>query len=140
LPIGFETKFDSADFRSISSKDTRAASTSCRTRSTERKELSIPELEKIEVKRISLGFRNSEIFIRIDDRTIILPPSAAKKLTFDLEEHIQSFEVENGKIKVFNPINKKSKSGQSLSKLLKSLYKSRKVTKRLVAVNTRRKK
>ena len=94
--------------------------------------------EKKEILKISVGFRNSEVYIRLGEQTIILPPSAAKKLTSDLAENIKVFEADNGVVKM--PKSKKSKSGHSLPKLLKSLYKSRRVTKKLVSVNTSRKK
>ena len=69
-----------------------------------------------------------------------MPPSAAKKLFVDLSNNIQNYEAENGKIKAFSSKHKKSKTGQPLTNMLKSLYKSRKVSKRMISVNTRRKK
>lgn len=88
------------------------------------------------VDRISVGHTYAELYLRFGDGIIVLTPSVAKKMTLDLMEAISRYEDEHGDIRM-----KPKKAKESLPrKIVKSLYKSRRVSSKLVSVNTRKRK
>ncbi|MCF7809996.1 hypothetical protein K9N50_03310 [bacterium] len=92
---------------------------------------------KLQIDKISVSHTASETFIKLEDRVIILPPAAMKKLYLDLEDTVSEWEAEHGKIK--EPKGKKKKD-LTPKKVLKALYKSRKVGSKLISINTGKKK
>ena len=93
---------------------------------------------RIEIDRITVGHNQAEIFIRIADRTIILPPAAGKQLLLELGRKISTWENEHGKIKTAKDRTKKRESVPK--KVLKELYKSRKIGSKLISINTGKRK
>jgi len=93
---------------------------------------------RIEIDRITVGHNQAEIFIRIADRTIILPPAAGKRLLLELGRKINEWENEHGKIKTAKDSSKKRETVPK--KVLKELYKSRKIGSKLITINTGKRK
>lgn len=94
--------------------------------------------EKLQIEKISVSHTSSETFIKLEDRVIILPPMAMKKLYLDLKDAVSEWEAEHGKIK--EPKGKKKMKDLTPKKVLKALYKSRKVGSKLISINTGKKK
>jgi hypothetical protein len=93
---------------------------------------------KINIDRITVGHNQAEIFIRIADRTIILPPVAGKQLTLELGRKITAWEIEHGKIRETKGELKRRETVPK--KVLKALYKSRKIGSKLISINTGKRK
>src|SRR4030042_306014 len=91
------------------------------------------------VDNLTVGFRQGEFYIRLGDAVILLSPQVMKKLLYDLEIFISVWEKEHGKIKSVDDRDKK-KAESVPKRVLKSLYKSHKVSQRLISINTARKK
>jgi len=83
--------------------------------------------KKIEVNHVTVGCNSAEFYIKFGDVVIFLPPTAAKRLLLELQKL---------------PLPKDAyKRPESVSKkILKALYKSHKVTKTLISINTNRRK
>ena len=94
--------------------------------------------EKYEIDKITVSHSRSETFIRLKEKIIVMPPAAMKKLYLDLKKCITEWEDEFGEITTDS--GKKKRSGSTPKKVLKALYKSRKVGSKLVSINTGKKK
>ena len=93
----------------------------------------------IEVNRISVGHSSAEMYIRFGETIIILPPGPTKKLLEDLRQVMQKWESEHGKLP--DAKDRKKKRRESVPKrVLKELYKSRKVGSKLISINTSKRK
>lgn len=90
---------------------------------------------ELSVDNCTVGHNSAEMYIRLGDVVIVLPPQAMKKLTQDLKQSIDKWEAEHGRIK-----GKKEKQQSVPRKVIKALYKSRKVSRNLVSINTKRRK
>lgn len=95
--------------------------------------------KKIEVSRISVGHSSSEMYVRFGEIVIILPPGPAKKLLEDLQQAMQTWESEHGKLPDARD-HKKKRRESGPKRVLKALYKSRKVGSKLITINTKRRK
>ncbi|NQU06147.1 MAG: hypothetical protein HQ568_08655 [Calditrichaeota bacterium] len=93
---------------------------------------------KLQIEKISVSHTASETYIKLEDRVIILPPSAMKKLYLNLKDAVSEWEAEHGKIKA--PKGKTRKGDLTPTKVLKALYKSRKIGSKLVSINTGKRK
>lgn len=92
--------------------------------------------KNLEVDNIQVGHNFAEMYIRFGENVVIMPPASIKKLTQDLEKLVEDFESQHGKIKA--PPKKKQES--SAHKVVKALYKTRKISSKLVSINTKRRK
>ncbi|NQT34012.1 hypothetical protein HQ587_02385 [bacterium] len=93
----------------------------------------------IEVDRISVGHNSAEMYIKFGETIVILPPGPAKKLLEDLKQAMRKWESEHGKLPDVK--DRKKKRRESVPKrVLKELYKSRKVGSKLISINTRKRK
>ena len=105
------------------------------------KKQSEPKREKAmksQINRISVGHNSAEIFLRFGDKTVILPPAAGKKLNIDLARAVSNWEKEHGTIR--DDKSKRKKKETVPKKVLKELYKSRKVGSKLISINTGKRK
>lgn len=93
---------------------------------------------RIEIDRIAVGHNRAEIFIRMADKTIILPPAAGKQFLLDLGRKITAWENEHGKIREAKGERKKRETVPK--RVLKELYKSRKIGSKLISINTGKRK
>lgn len=91
------------------------------------------------VKSIKVGHNNAEIYIKLGEAVVTLPPSSAKKMVADLKRAVEAWEAEHGTIDSGLP-KKRPKRESSAKRVIKALYKSRKVSSKLVSVNTSRRK
>jgi len=96
------------------------------------------DLKKLEIEKISVGHTNSEVYLKFEDSSIVMTPSTSKKMVEDLNRVITDFEKKYGKIKLPKKQGKKRES--TVSRVVRSLYKGKKVSSNLIAVNTKRKK
>jgi len=95
--------------------------------------------KKSEVNRFTIGHNRAELYIRFDETTIILPPAVGKKLCDDLQQAVKEWEEQHGRIPV--PKGKKKGKPESVPKrVLKELYRSRKVSSKLISIDTSKKK
>ncbi len=88
------------------------------------------------IRKIKVSHTNSEVIFGFEEHLIIMPPSSAKQMTIDLTSAIEQFEKRNGIIK---PLKSEKRIGTA-QKVIRALYKSRKVSSKLVSVNTKKKK
>ena len=93
---------------------------------------------KSQIERISVGHNSAEIFLRFEDKTVILPPVVGKKLFNDLDRVVKDWENEHGTIKIDS--GKRKRKETVPKKVLKELYKSRKVGSKLISINTGKRK
>ncbi len=94
---------------------------------------------KLNIDKFSVGHNRAELYIRLDETTIILPPAVGKRLCDDLQQAVKEWEEQHGRI----PVSKGKKKGKPESvpkRVLKELYKSRKIGSKLISVNTSKKK
>ncbi len=98
-----------------------------------------PTGKTMDVKHMSIGHNRAEMYINLGEAVILLAPSAAKKMMTDLQEAVTAWEKVNGTIKPDSDRKRKG-SESTAKKALKSLYKSRRVTSKLLSINTSRKK
>lgn len=90
------------------------------------------------VQHIQVGHNFAEMYIRFDEAVVIMPPASIKKLAQDIGRAIADYEALHGKIK--QPKQKKKKQESTAQKVVKALYKSRKISSNLISINTKRKK
>lgn len=84
------------------------------------------------VDKVVVGHNSAEIYFRFGDILIILPPPAAKTLRSELAKlNLIDGTVSKHQAKAAEPIARQ---------VLKSLFKGKKMTKSLIAVNTKRRK
>ncbi len=89
------------------------------------------------VDKISVGHTYAEVYLRFGDGVVVLTPSVAKRMAHDLAETVGQYEDEHGKVS----IKPKSRKKESMPrKVIKSLYKSRRVSPKLVSINTKKRK
>ncbi len=93
-------------------------------------------LQEQNIEKINVGHNNSEMYLRFEETTVLMPPSAVKILTEKLREEVDKYEKEHGKIK----LPKKEKDKFSAQNVVKSLYKTKKLSPKLVSINTKKKK
>ena len=93
--------------------------------------------KKIDVDRISVGFNNAEMYLKFSEAVIFLTPAAAKRLRDDLENSVTNWETEHGRIK---PKRGKKREDSVPKRVLKSLYKSKKVGSKMISINTGKRK
>jgi hypothetical protein len=91
-------------------------------------------VKTFEVDKATLGFSPGEIYLRFGEAVIILPPAAAKRLVLDLEKLPLPASTNMGHEKGGNRQETVAKQ------VMKALYKSHKLTKSLISVNTNRRK
>lgn len=96
-------------------------------------------LETVEINRLTVGHNSAEMYIHLGDRVILLSPSAAKKMVNDLKSAVSTWEETNGPIDQY-PDGKTKRTESVAKKALKTLYKSRKISSKLISINTSRKK
>ena len=89
---------------------------------------------------LQTGHNRAELFLKFDDSVIIMPPIAAKRLLFELEKNVAEWEKVHGVIPNPRARPPKPKPESAVKRVLKQLYKSRRVTKRLISVNTTRRR
>lgn len=90
-------------------------------------------VKTIYLERAWVGFSGDEFYLRLGDYILILPPAAAKRLRLELGE------MPDNSVKEEH--SKSARKAEPISKqVLKALFKSRKVTKSLIAVNTKRRR
>ncbi len=78
------------------------------------------------------------MYIKLDDNVIILPPKVAKKLQLQLKDTLSEYEEKHGKIK---KVSHKRRVKESVPRrVIRELYKSRKVSSKLVSINTKKRK
>jgi len=107
-------------------------------RQPETKPINKPE-KKASMPGVTVGHNQAEMFIRFGDATIILPPEAAEKFSNDLQTVISDWEEEYGKIPKLK--DKKKRKRESVAKrVLKELYRSKKVGSKLISINTSKRK
>ena len=90
----------------------------------------------LKVDNVQVGHNFAEMYIRFGEKVVIMPPASIKKLTQDLERLVADFESQHVKIKA----NRKKKRESSAPKVVKALYKTRKISSKLVSINTKRRK
>ncbi len=99
------------------------------------------------IDKISFGYSRAEFWLKIeppgdgkDDMVfIILSLPAAKRLLEDLRLSFEKWKAENPK--AVQLADNKSKSQETVPRrVLKALYKSRKLTKNLISINTKKRK
>jgi len=83
-------------------------------------------IKTFEAKRAMVGSRAGEFYLKLEDYVIILPPPAAKALAVELKKLL--------------PPDPPRREESVPKKVIKALYKSRKVTKSLISINTGRRK
>lgn len=93
----------------------------------------------LQIDRISVGHNRAEIYVKLDETVIIMPPEAALKFKTDLHNHLDAWEKDNGTIPDAHP-TKASKEESVSRKVIKQLYKSRKIGPKLLSINTKRRK
>ncbi len=71
------------------------------------------------------------------DTVITLPPSAAKRLLRDLRAAVGEYDAEQGKIAL--PVTS-SRKEPAVNRVIKALYKTRKLGPKLMSINTRKRK
>ncbi len=107
------------------------------------KEKRQPEREKSEsqadVRRISVGHSAAELYIRFDETTLILPPAAGKKLYRELRRAVSDWESEHGTATPAGHGKKRRKESVP-KRVLKELYRSRKVGSKLIRIDTGKKR
>ncbi|MDP8238290.1 MAG: hypothetical protein P9X24_04290 [Candidatus Hatepunaea meridiana] len=95
--------------------------------------------KKASMHGVTVGHNQAEMFIRFGDATIILPPEAAKEFYNDLQTVILDWEEEYGKIPKLK--EKKKRKRESVPKrVLKELYRSKKIGSKLISINTSKRK
>ncbi len=92
------------------------------------------------VDRAAVGHNRAEVYIRLGDAVVILPPSAAKRLAGELRQALSDWEARHGAISTEAGVKGGSRRESAPKRVIKELYKSRKVSRRLISVNTRRRK
>ena len=98
-----------------------------------------PGGKTIDIKRLSVGHNYAEMYINLGDSVVLLSPPAAKKMMSDLKDAVTAWEKANGPIA--KDSDRKGKRSESIAKkALKTLYKSRKISSKLISINTSRKK
>ncbi|MDP8227912.1 MAG: hypothetical protein P9M15_00505 [Candidatus Electryoneaceae bacterium] len=96
-----------------------------------------PPDTSFDIEKLSVGHNRAEMYLRLGEAVIILPPAVAKRLADDLRQTIDHWEAQNGTIaEPRRPHPKKSLARQ----VVKALYKTRKVSNKLISINTRRRK
>jgi hypothetical protein len=86
--------------------------------------------QTLQAETLTLGFNPGEIYLRFGDVVIVVPPSTAKQLIADLKlQHLPDDP---------KPLEKRVESVPK--RVIRALFKSRKVNKSLVSVNTGRRK
>jgi len=84
-------------------------------------------IKQFEVDGMIIGSNFAEIYFKVGEVVIILPPVAAKRLLADL----RSLDL---------PADPLRREESVPKRIIKALFKSRKVTRNLISVNTGRKK
>jgi len=85
---------------------------------------------------INVGHNFAETYIKFGDEVIMMPAATMKELALQLRRAVEDWEAAYGEIK---PLT--SEPPLSLpKKVLKALYREKKVTGHLTSINTRRKK
>ncbi len=97
-----------------------------------------PGVKKLTAEKIQVGHNFAEMYIRFDEEVVMMPPASIKKLTEELSRLVKDYEKQHGKIKP--PRRKRGKQQSTAQKVVKALYKSRKVSSKLVSINTKRRK
>ena len=90
----------------------------------------------INVNKIRVGHTQSEMLIHFECHTIIMTPASLKQFQRRLKESVSEFEKNHGKIKARQKVNKKG----TVQKLVKALYKTKKLSPKLVSINTKKRK
>ena len=92
------------------------------------------------VDRVSVGHNCAEVYIRLGEAMVILPPPAAKHLTRELRRALTEWEGRYGAITGEPGAGGRNRRESVARKVIRKLYKSHKVSRRLISVNTRRRK
>ncbi len=87
------------------------------------------------IDRVNVGHNNAEVYIRLGEFVLIMPPAVMKKLQGELAALLIEIEPAQTAKK-----QKEKKKEPIAKQILKALYKGKNVTKSLVAINTSRKK
>jgi len=89
------------------------------------------------IKGMSIGHNHAEVYINFGQTVIIMPPATGKKLLKDLRRTLTEWEEQHGRL----PEGKGKKRRESVPKrVLKELYKSRKIGSKLISINTSKRK
>ena len=90
-------------------------------------------MKNYSVESITVGHNSAEVYIRLGDYVLIMPPVVMKKLQSELSGlHLTEKPVDT---------RKKARKPEPIAKqILKALFKGKQVTKSLIAINTKRKK
>ncbi len=92
-------------------------------------------MKTFEVDRVSLGFNAAEVYLKFGDVVVILSPSVAKRLLLDLK----ALQLPLDEPRSHDP--KSAPRAESVAhQVLRALYKSHRVNKSLITVNTNRRK
>jgi hypothetical protein len=89
---------------------------------------------------LQTGHNRAELFLKFDDNVVIMPPIAAKRLMLELEENVAEWEKLHGVIPNPPTPPPKPRPESAAKRVLKQLYKSRRVAKSLISVNTSRRR
>jgi hypothetical protein len=93
-------------------------------------------IKRFTVNSIRIGSRRGEFYLVLGDTIVILPPTAAVLLAKELRLQLESYqsEAKMGRMAPSSPGREESVP----KAVLRSLYKSHKVSKHLITINTKR--
>ncbi len=94
--------------------------------------------EQLDISKITVSHSQSETFIRLENKVIIMPPAVMKRLYLDLKKNLAEWEAKHGVIRMVK--GKKKRHESTAKKVLKALYKSRKVGSKMISINTSKRK